>query len=45
MTKFFSPRFRESKALMPTPVPVATAIIRFCMGYARETAVNAASLM
>ena len=29
---------------MPTPVPVATAIIRFCAGNARDTAVRAFSL-
>ena len=28
---------------MPTPVPEETAIIRFCIGNASETAVNASS--
>ena len=43
--KFFSPRLLERVALMPTPVPVATAIIRFCAGKARDTAVRAFSLI
>ena len=30
---------------MPTPVPVATAIIRFCTGKARLTALRAFSLI
>ena len=42
-SNFFSPRLLESRALIPTPVPVATAIIRFCTGKARETAVSASS--
>ena len=41
---FFSPRLRDSRALMPTPVPTLTAIIRFCTGKARETAFSASSL-
>ena len=28
-SRFFSPRRRESRAFIPTPVPVAKAIIRF----------------
>ena len=43
-SKSFAPSDRESSALMPTPVPVAKAIIRFWIGKARETAVSAASL-
>ena len=43
-SKFFSPRLRDSSALMPTPVPAATAIISVWMGKARETAVSASSL-
>ena len=41
--KFFSPRARESIALIPTPVPAPTAIIRFCRGNAIVTAVRAFS--
>ena len=41
---FFSPRERESRALMPTAVPVPKAIIRFCRGKARDTAFRASSL-
>ena len=40
----FSPRLLLSRALMPTPVPVATAIIRFCTGKASPTAFKAFSL-
>ncbi len=40
----FSPRHRESQAFTPTPVPTPTAIIRFCQGNARDTAVRASSL-
>ena len=39
-----APRDRESRAFMPTAVPAHTAIIRFCRGKARETAVRAFSL-
>ena len=42
-SKFFSPRLLERAALTPTPVPVATAIIRFWAGNARDTAVSACS--
>ena len=41
--KLFSPSARESIAFIPTPVPTATEIIRFCIGNAIETAVNASS--
>ena len=44
-SKFFSPRLRLKRALTPTPVPVETAIIRFCTGKARPTALKAFSLM
>ena len=40
-----SPRLLDSRALMPTPVPTATAIIRFWTGKARETAFSASSLI
>ena len=43
LSKFFSPRLRDSRALIPTPVPEATAIIRFCTGNARDTAARAFS--
>ena len=43
-SKRFSPRLLLRRALMPTPVPVATAIIRFCTGKARLTAFSAFSL-
>ena len=39
-----APRERESRAFIPTVVPAQTAIIRFCRGKARETAVRAFSL-
>ena len=42
---FLSPKERETSALIPTPVPVPMAIIRFCAGNARETAVKAFSLI
>ena len=42
-SNFFSPSARESIAFIPTPVPTATEIIRFCIGNAIETAVNASS--
>ena len=38
-----SPRRREISEFKPTPVPTLTAIIRFCTGKARETAVSACS--
>ena len=41
--KFFSPRLLLSSALIPTPVPVETAIIRLWIGKAKETAVSASS--
>ena len=41
---FFSPRERESSALMPTAVPAPTAIIRLWRGNARPTALKAFSL-
>ena len=41
----FSPRLLERSALIPTPVPAAIEIIRFCMGKTRETAVRAFSLI
>ena len=40
----FSPKDRESSALMPTAVPPPTAIIRFCSGKARDTAFRASWL-
>ena len=40
----FCPRLRESRALIPTPVPTPTEIIRFCTGKARDTAFRASSL-
>ena len=40
-----APREREIRALMPTPVPPATAIIRVWRGKARETADRAFSLI
>ena len=39
-----APRDRESRAFIPTVVPAHTAIIRFCNGKARDTAVRAFSL-
>ena len=42
---FCSPNVLDSIELTPTPVPTATAIIRFCRGKARLTAVNAFSLI
>ena len=39
-----APRLRESRALMPTPVPTDTAIIRFWKGKAMPTAARASSL-
>ena len=42
---FFSPRERDSRALMPTAVPAPTAIIRLWSGKARLTAFKAFSLM
>ena len=44
MAWFFSPRDRESRALMPTAVPEPKAIIRFCRGKAMDTAFRASSL-
>ena len=44
MAWFFSPRDRDSRALMPTAVPAPKAIIRFCRGKARDTALRASSL-
>ena len=41
---FFSPRDRDSRAFMPTPVPLATAIISVCSGNARDTAFMASWL-
>ena len=40
-----SPNALESSALVPTPTPPATPIIRFCIGNAIETAVSASSLI
>ena len=40
--EFFSPRERDSRALTPTQVPADTAISRFWMGNAMDTAVRAA---
>ena len=40
----FSPRDRETRAFMPTPVPPAMAIIRVCRGKARDTAFMASWL-
>jgi len=45
ISKFRSPRLLETSAEKPTPVPMATAIIRFCMENASETAVRASSSM
>ena len=42
---FFSPRERDSRALTPTQVPADTAISRFWMGNAMDTAVRAAWLI
>ena len=39
-----SPRRRLIRELRPTPVPMATAISRFCTGNTSETAVSASSL-
>ena len=44
-SKFFWPRERERKALMPTARPTAKEIIRVWMGKARLTAVRAFSLI
>ena len=44
-SKSFSPRLLDSRALTPTLVPTATAIIRFCMGKARLTALSASWLI
>ena len=38
------PRLRDRSAFTPTAVPEATAIMKFCMGKARDTAVSASSL-
>ena len=40
---FFSPRYLETSAFTPTPVPLPTAIIKFCIGNARDNAVSASS--
>ena len=42
-SNFFSPKARDSMALIPTPVPAPTEIIRFCSGKAIVTAVRAFS--
>ena len=39
-----SPRRRLIRELRPTPVPMATAISRFCTGNTSDTAVSASSL-
>ena len=44
-SKSFAPSALDSSAFIPTPVPVATAIIRFWIGKASDTAVSASSLM
>ena len=44
LSNLFSPSDFESRAFTPTPVPEATAIIRFCRGNASVTAVRASSL-
>ena len=44
-SNFFSPRDRDRSALIPTPVPAPTAIMTFCRGKARVTAVRADSLI
>ena len=41
--KFFSPKFLDSNALIPTPVPDATEIIKVWIGNASDTAVRASS--
>lgn len=38
-----SPSLRESSELMPMPVPMPTAMMRFCTGKASDTAVSAFS--
>ena len=43
-SNFFCPKARERRALIPTPVPDPTAIIRPCRGNASVTAVRALSL-
>ena len=43
--KSFRPKFIANSALIPTPVPVEMAIIRFWMGKEIETAVRAFSLI
>ena len=42
-SKFFSPRRREGRELIPTPVPITTENMRFWIGNASETAVSAFS--
>ena len=42
---FCSPKERESRALTPTQVPADTAIIRFWIGNAMDTAARADSLI
>ena len=44
-SKFFSPSVLDKKALIPTAVPTATAIIRLWTGKARDTARRAYSLI
>ncbi|CAK7021290.1 MAG: hypothetical protein DELT_03306 [Desulfovibrio sp.] len=43
-SNFFSPRRRETREFMPTPVPTATAIMSICTGNASDTAAKAFSL-
>ena len=40
-----APRKNAMAALIPTPKPMARALIRFCTGYTRERAVMASSLI
>ncbi|MPM79687.1 hypothetical protein SDC9_126726 [bioreactor metagenome] len=45
VSNFFATKLFESKAFVPTPVPAATAIIKFCIGKAKDTEDNAFSLI
>ena len=45
LSYFFSPSDLDNNELIPTPVPDARAIIRFCIGNASVTAVRAFSLI
>ena len=43
--KFFAPSWKDICALIPTPKPIAIALIKFCTGYTRDNAVMASSLI